>query len=404
MTNETDARSPGLALDGDAEKNISLQTLAARQEVLLSQQEKLLAHLQSSENKAAAKKDFWDRLAAISPVISASIIATGGAYFTLAYNQAQLHLQEVQTIEKFIPHLLGDEKSKRAAILAISSIADDKLAAKVAAIFASPGTVSALESIAASQPQQEAKATRKTLAKALDNMAETYRLDNQYEEAIVAYRKALQLEEQSLGANSPELVPSLDRLSELCILHKDYSAAEDLLKRALDIEKGASGSSSMQFAAQLRRLASLYREQGQESKAQSVLNQAVAIEQKVTGSTPGASVIGSSSPAVEQTNQAAAASESAAANQADDCSEGQGAPAQAGGKDADAPLRSSSDRGQSSSPGQDAGNLQVMPSVKSGSERLGVERAGEPGMKLHTTDRWEDDSSGTKSKGQAETP
>lgn len=257
----------------------ALEQLAQQQQQLLEKQESLLK--QMSEAQKASRKDIWDRLGAIAPIVSGAIIALGGTYFTLSYNQQQLKLQEAQTIERFIPHLLGDEKSKRAAILAISSLTDAKIAAKLASIFASPGTVSALESIAESDTGADRKAVQGALAKALDNMAETYRMDKRYEDALVTYKKALALQEQTLGKNSPELVQNLNRIAELCSLHKEFPSAENMLKRASEIQRNKFGADSMQFAAELRRLAELYKEQGLEGKSQSILSQAVAIEQKL---------------------------------------------------------------------------------------------------------------------------
>lgn len=261
--------------------------LAEQQEKLLEQQQALLAQIADARNQK--RKDFWDRVGAIAPILSGTIIAIGGTFFTMSYNEQQLKLQEVQTIERFIPHLLGDEKSKRAAILAISTLADAKLAAKMASIFASPGTVSALESIAENDNTVDRKVMKNALARALDNMAESYRADNRYEDAIVAYKKALSLQEQALGGGSPELIPNLNRIAELCIIHKDYKESEQLLKRAADIQKSASGADSSRYAEQLRRLASLYKEEGLEAKSQSIMNQAIAIEQKLPATTSGGS-------------------------------------------------------------------------------------------------------------------
>ncbi len=266
-----------------------VKSLVEQQSKLLEQQESMLKQL--SNSPVRVKKDFWEKIGAIAPILSGTIIAIGGTLFTISYNQQQLKLQEAQTIERFIPHLLGDEKSKRAAILAISTLTEPKLAAKVASIFASPGTVSALESIAENDTSPDKKALKGTLVRALDNMAERYRMDKQFEDAIVTYKKALDLQEQQAGVNSPELVPHLDRLSELSSIHKDYNEAEGFLRRAADIEKGAHGAESIAFAAQLRRLASLYKEQGLDSKSTSVLSQAIAIEQKSPATATGATVV-----------------------------------------------------------------------------------------------------------------
>ena len=257
----------------------ALSALAAQQNEMLTQQGEILKRIAEAEKRG--RKDVWDRLGAIAPILSGTIIALGGAWFTVQYNNQQLRLQEVQTIEKFIPHLLGDEKSKRAAVLAISSLTDAKLAARVASIFASPGTVSALESIAENDTSTDRKALKGALARALDNMAESYRMDKRYEEAIAAYKKALSLQEQALGPKSSELVPNLNRIAEMHAIHKNYTEAEALLKRSSEIQKSVYGADSPQFAAQLRRMSILFREEGQEAKAQSLLSQAEAIEQKL---------------------------------------------------------------------------------------------------------------------------
>lgn len=275
----------------------SLQALAEQQEKILKQQESMLSMI--AESNKRPKKDIWDRIGAVAPILSGTILALGGTYFTVAYNQQQLKLQEVQTIERFIPHLLGDEKSKRAAILAISSIADAKLAAKVASIFASPGTVSALESIAENDPNADRKALKGALARALDNMAESYRIDKKYDEAIVAYQKALQVQEQAYGKFSPQLVPGLDRIAELNMIHKNYTDAESLIKRSADIQKQTYGADSSQFASQLRRLAGIYKEQGLDTKAQSILSQANAIEQKIPATTRGGDIDVAAEPQLE---------------------------------------------------------------------------------------------------------
>lgn len=273
-------------LDEDSLKS-DLRRITEQQNKLLDQQNQVLAQL-SLGQKQQGKKDFWDRVAAIAPILSGSIIALGGAYFTTIYNEQQLKLQEVQTIERFIPHLLGDEKSKRAAVLAISSLGNAKLAARVAAVFASPGTVSALESMARNDRNSTDRgALNGALDRALDNMAEGYRVEKKYEDAIATYKKVLALREQSYGRNSSRVVPSLNRLAALYKVHGDYPEAQVLLNRCVEIQKSEFGRDSMQHAEALRKLAGLYGEQGQESKAKDLLNDASAIEQRIpAGSKP----------------------------------------------------------------------------------------------------------------------
>lgn len=98
---------------------------------------------------APRKKDFWDKLSAVGPLIAGLIISGIGSWFTYTYNQRQIRLQEVQTVEKFIPHLLGDQESKELAILAISSLGNTRLATELAVRYPSSGTAAALESLSA---------------------------------------------------------------------------------------------------------------------------------------------------------------------------------------------------------------------------------------------------------------
>lgn len=141
---------------------------------IAEQQQELLSELQAQRKTG---KDFWDRLTAVGPIFSAVIIACTGAYFTYSYNQQQLKVQEIQTVERFIPHLIGDEKTKRAAILAISSMGNTQLAAKVASIFASEGTASALKSIAQSSEQKDRQLIQDALYKTLDILAQKYKAE-----------------------------------------------------------------------------------------------------------------------------------------------------------------------------------------------------------------------------------
>lgn len=260
----------------------SIRLLAEHQKQLAIQQAELQKHL-ANNSAIPLRKDRWDRLGAIAPIISAVIIASGGAWFTAIYNQQQLKLQEIQTIEKFFPHLTGDEKSKRAAILAISSLTDAKLASNVAAIYASEGTVSALEQIARHGESGERKIVNGALARALDNMAENYETEKRYVEATKSYERALALREESFGADSPRILPSLNRLVELYKAHKDYAEAETLLQRAINIQKNTYGADAPQVALEMRRLADLYRTAGQVEKSKVMISKATAIEKNTGG-------------------------------------------------------------------------------------------------------------------------
>lgn len=235
--------------DSDVGKLVA--RLAEQQNELLEQQKQWLAEhndlkrqqaqLQESLHDAQRRthKDGWDRLSAVAPILSAALIACIGAYFTWSYNLQQLKVQEIQTIERFIPHLTGNERSKRAAILAISSLGNAQLAGKVASIFASEGTVSALKSIAQVSEPKDRTALSSALAKTLDNLADKYRYENKYDEAVAAYKQALAIKEASLGKDNPELAGNLDKLAQLYQSHGDHALAVELSRRAAALKKNA---------------------------------------------------------------------------------------------------------------------------------------------------------------------
>jgi hypothetical protein len=133
--------------------------------------------------------------------------------------------------------LVGDEKSKRAAILAMNSLGNTKLAAKVAAIFASEGTASALTSIAKQDDSEDKEAVHEALYRTLDALAEKYKYENNFRNAEETYRKAVALKEIMVGKDSPELTDSLDRLADLCDAHGDHTSAKEARARIASIKK-----------------------------------------------------------------------------------------------------------------------------------------------------------------------
>ncbi|TCG01051.1 hypothetical protein BZM26_09865 [Paraburkholderia strydomiana] len=122
------------------------------------------------EQGKAAPKDFWDRLGTVSPLIAGVFIALFGFYATNIYDKRARESEvidrdrtvaaaELQTVEKFFPHLTSkDEDEKQAAILAISSINNPELATKIAMVFGGAGANAALTSIAVTaSPADKAK-------------------------------------------------------------------------------------------------------------------------------------------------------------------------------------------------------------------------------------------------------
>lgn len=136
---------------------------------LEAQQAELIELVSQSQTKKH-KRDFWEKLNAIGPILSGFLIAMSALICTYQYNQQQIKLQEAQTIEKFIPHLMGTDTSKRMAILALKTLVNTDLAAKYAAMFPSAGTVSALRTIANTGNSQDRRIVSQALGKTIDEL------------------------------------------------------------------------------------------------------------------------------------------------------------------------------------------------------------------------------------------
>jgi S1-C subfamily serine protease len=124
-------------------------------------------------------KDTWDKLAALSGLGSGIIVALIGFYATNVYNRRQkateerrkdqeLLIAQIQTVEKFIPHLSSqNEQAKSAALVAIAALGNDDLAVKLATAFGGRGATQALTTIASSPAldttQQAVRALRDML-------------------------------------------------------------------------------------------------------------------------------------------------------------------------------------------------------------------------------------------------
>jgi hypothetical protein len=106
------------------------------------------------------QKDVWDKLSSASTLVSGLIVALIGFYATDIYDKRQkeaedrikeqaLTVSQIQTVEKFIPHLSSkDETVKSAALISIAALGNDELAVKLARAFRGSGSASALASIA----------------------------------------------------------------------------------------------------------------------------------------------------------------------------------------------------------------------------------------------------------------
>jgi hypothetical protein len=112
------------------------------------------------------QKDNWDKLSAISGLISGSIIVLVGLFVTSALKKRELAISQVQTVLRFLPQLQsGGPKEKEATLLAIQAL-DTKsgLALDIASLYRDEGSINAIRKMGSGPDAAIAKRARETLA------------------------------------------------------------------------------------------------------------------------------------------------------------------------------------------------------------------------------------------------
>jgi hypothetical protein len=224
------------------------------------------------------KKDGWDKLSAIAPMISGLMIASIGAYFTYENSHAQIKLLETQTIERFIPHLLGSEQENKAAIIALSTLTNTEIAAKYAKLFPSEGTVSALKSIARSGTKADKEIASEALVHSYRSLGEKYR-ENRPTDAEVAFQSELGIQEQLVGRESPQLIDPMKRLAAVYKAEKKYGQARFLYIRILNILKQTGKSDSFDQLEAMKELATICALEGKPDSAIKYQREIIRLEE-----------------------------------------------------------------------------------------------------------------------------
>jgi esterase/lipase superfamily enzyme len=104
----------------------------------------------------------------------------------------------------------------------------------------------------------ETTADKASLIELLRNVGDYAAQTGADELASGYYRRALSLQEISIGVNHPDLVPILTALADLSLKDKQYAQAEVQLSRIADIERAAYGAHHENTLATLRKLRALY--------------------------------------------------------------------------------------------------------------------------------------------------
>jgi len=121
------------------------------------------------------------------------------------------------------------------------------------------------------------------VATALNNLAELYRATNRLSEAEPLVKRALAIDEASLGKDHPDVAINLNNLAELYRATNRLSEAEPLYKRALAIWEKSLSENHPQVATALNNLAQLYRGTNRLSEAEPLMKRALAIDEASLG-------------------------------------------------------------------------------------------------------------------------
>jgi tetratricopeptide (TPR) repeat protein len=123
---------------------------------------------------------------------------------------------------------------------------------------------------------------RKT-ATSLNNLALTLKVQGKYDDAEPLYRRALAIDEKAMGGDHPDTAADLNNLASLLQGQGNYEAAEPLCRRVVAICEKALGPEHPHTAISLNNLATLYRAQGKYVEAEPLYRRALAINEKELG-------------------------------------------------------------------------------------------------------------------------
>lgn len=256
----------------DKELNEKLKSVEEEQQKLSSSLEEkygaLSKDIEELKKRPVKKRDLWDKVGTLTPLISGVLISGIGVYFTHSSNVTQHKIQEVQTIEKLIPHLLGDETEKKMAIIAISTLTSPETAAKIAQMFPSSGTVQALKSIASEGTTREKAVARKALVSSYKKLGDGF-LGKPENDADAAnyYEQALEMQEDVYGSSSTRNVDTLVKLGHLSEKQGKYQNAIRYYEQARKIMREAKRTKTSDFKAILHSLSRAYKSAGKENLA-----------------------------------------------------------------------------------------------------------------------------------------
>ena len=122
-----------------------------------------------------------------------------------------------------------------------------------------------------------------TVAIRLNNLAQLLQDTNRLAEAEPLMRRALAIDEGAFGAEHPEVAIRLNNLAQLLQDTNRLAEAEPLMRRALAIDEGALGVEHPRVAIRLNNLAALFKATNRLVEAEPLMRRALAIDEEAFG-------------------------------------------------------------------------------------------------------------------------
>ncbi|XP_053268651.1 nephrocystin-3 isoform X1 [Pleuronectes platessa] len=120
-------------------------------------------------------------------------------------------------------------------------------------------------------------------AKTLNELGVLYYLQNNLDAAKVFLSRSLEMRQRVLGPEHPDCAQSLNNLAALHTERREYETAEGMYERALDIRKKALSADHPSLAYTLKHLAMLYKRRGKLEKAAPLYELSLDIREKSFG-------------------------------------------------------------------------------------------------------------------------
>jgi len=120
-------------------------------------------------------------------------------------------------------------------------------------------------------------------ASCLNNLAGLLQATNRLDEAEPLMRRALSIDESSFGANHPNVARDLNNLAVLLQDTNRLDEAEPLMKRALSIDESSFGADHPNVAIRLNNLAQLLQATNRLDEAEPLMRRALAIDESSFG-------------------------------------------------------------------------------------------------------------------------